>query len=455
MNQNNRLLRMQEINKSFYGVPVLKDVSFDLSSGEIHALVGENGAGKSTLMKILSGTYTSDSGQIFINDEEVNIKSPSIALKYGIGIIYQEFRLAPQLSVAENIFLGNEPTKYGDILDWARIRKEAQSLLDDLHLNIDPRSRVEELTTAQRQLVEIVKIISRSPKILILDEPTSSLADSEVDILFDRLKILKTRGIGIIYISHRLNEIKSIADRVTVLRDGHYIDTLEKKDIDLNKVIQMMVGRTGLETYFRETEKIDNECILEVRNLSNEFVRNISFKLYKGEILGFAGLMGAGRSEAMRAVFGIDPIDEGEVIINNKKIEISHPKNAISKGVGFAPEDRKEQALFLEKNVGVNISIASLFKNKSGFRTIRKEKEIAKEFVASLNIRTPDIFQKVKRLSGGNQQKIVISRWLALEPNILILDEPTRGIDVGAKTEIYDILSEMVKKGCGGDCCFI
>ncbi len=445
--KNTPLLRMEDICKTFHGIKALDKVNFDLYPGEVHTLVGENGAGKSTLMKILSGSYQSDSGSIFINEKQTQIKSPADAIEIGIGIVYQEFMLAPHLSVAENIFIGREPVKYGDLLDWSKMYENTATLLEELNVRIDPKTRVEDLTVAKRQLVEIAKIISQKPTILILDEPTSSLSDSEVEVLFEKIQVLKSHGIGIIYISHRMDEIKRIADRVTVLRDGQYIGTLEKKQIDLKRIIEMMVGRKDTAIYKRERKIIKRNPVLEVKNLSNDKVKNISFQLHEGEILGFAGLMGAGRSEAMRAIFGIDPTDKGEIFIRGKRIDITHPKEAVRQGIGFAPEDRKEQALFLEKDICTNVSIAMLYKRKGGIRSPQKEYSLTKEFVKKLNIQTPNIYQLTKRLSGGNQQKVVISRWLSIDPDILILDEPTRGIDVGAKTEIYEILSKMVDKG--------
>lgn len=441
------LLSMEKISKSFKGVTALDNVSFDLRAGEIHTLLGENGAGKSTLMKILCGAYTKDSGVIKINGVEKHINSQAAAKKEGIGIVYQELMLAPALTVAENIFMGKEPKKHG-FIDVKRMNEDAQKLLDDIHLNIRPTQMLGTLTVAQRQLVEIAKVLSENPKILIMDEPTSSLAEADVDMLLDRIVELKKTGIGIIYISHRMGEIKRITDRATVLRDGKFIKTCDKDEIDIDKLIALMVGREESVDFHRSKAISDDaECVLEVRHLTNKNVKDVSFKLKKGEILGFSGLIGAGRSETMRALFGIDPIESGEVYVKGEKVKNSHPGKLIRKGVAFAPEDRKQQALFLDYSVWSNLSIANLYTKKSGIRNLSKEKQLAEEYKNKLNIQTPGVSQIIRRLSGGNQQKVVISRWLANNPDILILDEPTRGIDVGAKSEIYSILSKLAEQG--------
>jgi ribose transport system ATP-binding protein len=441
-----KLLRMEGISKTFHQVRALDNVRFDLNAGEILALMGENGAGKSTLMKILSGSIQADAGTIFLEDKPVSVGSPAAAKRHGIGVIYQELMLAPDLTVAENIFMGREPAR-GIIFDWKKINKAAGDLLEGLDIHIDPRTPVENLTVAQRQLVEIAKALSQNPRILIMDEPTSALPESEVDELLKRVLRLRDSGIGIIYISHKMDEIKRIADRATVLRDGAYIGTLSGSEIEIDRIIEMMVGRTTTLDFHRESAASGREVALEARNLTNGFITDISFKLYKQEIVGFAGLMGSGRSEVMRAIFGIDPLESGEVLIGGKRCGPDHPSRMIRTGIGFAPEDRKDQALFLDMPVDDNISIARLYRNKNGIRKKQQEKTMARDYVKKLNISTPGIHQAVKRLSGGNQQKVVISRWLANSPDILILDEPTRGIDVGAKAEIYEILSKLVKTG--------
>jgi ribose transport system ATP-binding protein len=441
-----KLLRMEGISKTFHQVRALDNVRFDLKAGEIVALMGENGAGKSTLMKILSGSVQADTGTIFLEDKPVFIGSPAAAKRHGIGVIHQELMLAPDLTVAENIFMGREPMR-GIIFDWKRLNGNTGTLLEGLEITLDPRTPVRNLTVAQRQLVEIAKVISQNPRILIMDEPTSALPESEVDELLKRVLRLRETGIGIIYISHKMDEIKRIADRAVVLRDGAYIGALSGSEIEIDRIIEMMVGRTATLDFHRDRSTAGGEVALEARNLTNKFIKNISFKLHRQEIVGFAGLMGSGRSEVMRAIFGIDPLESGEVLIEGKRCGAEHPSGMIRLGMGFAPEDRKEQALFLDMPVDVNISAARLYRNKGGIRKKKQEKTLAREYVEKLNISTPGIHQVVKRLSGGNQQKVVISRWLANSPEILILDEPTRGIDVGAKAEIYEILSRLSESG--------
>lgn len=420
---------------------------FNLFAGEIHALLGENGAGKSTLMKILCGAYAKDAGHIFINGKEETIDSQFSAKEKGIGIVYQELMLAPHLTVAENIFMGKEPLKHG-LIDRKTMNKNAEEYIRELQINVKPDIQVRHLTVAQCQLVEIAKVLSGNPSILIMDEPTSSLSDADVEMLLNRINSLKEKGIGIIYISHRMDEIKQIADRATILRDGHYIATLTKEEMDIDHIIHLMVGRENTIDYHRQSNtSITEEVVLDVRHLVNSHVKDVSFQLKKGEILGFAGLIGAGRSETMRAVFGMDPIDSGEVYVHGKKCKLNHPSKLIHEGVAFAPEDRKQQALFLDSTVWSNISIAYLDHSGKIVRNIAVEKQLAESYVKKLNIQTHGVNQTIKRLSGGNQQKAVISRWLANKPDILILDEPTRGIDIGAKTEIYTILSELAQEG--------
>lgn len=446
MQTENTLLSMRHITKAFNNVLALQDVDFDLRSGEVHVLVGENGAGKSTLMNILTGAIHADSGDILMGDKKMAIKTPSDARRLGIEIVHQELMLAQHLSVAENIYLGKEPTKALGKIDWAQLRRNACNLLAELHIDLNVSTPVKELTVAQRQLVEITKVLSQNPKILIMDEPTSALTETDIDLLLQRITELKKRNIGIVYISHKMEEIIRIADRATVLRDGRYIGTLDKKDIQVQRIIEMMVGRKNTIDYHRERTE-NAGVVMEVRNLTNNSIKDISFELKKGEILGIAGLMGSGRSETVRAIFGIDKIDQGEILLGGKPIKISHPRKAIQYGIGFAPEDRKEQALFLNMAIWPNVSISRLYRKKNGIRAIREEKNLAKDYIQKLNIRATGVQQRVRYLSGGNQQKAVISRWLAIDPKILILDEPTRGIDVGAKTEIYEILSELTQKG--------
>jgi ribose transport system ATP-binding protein len=441
-----KLLQIEGISKNFFQVQALNNVNLDLYAGEILALLGENGAGKSTLMKILAGNIQPDTGTLLFEGRPISITSPAMARIYGIGVIYQELMLAPALSVAENIFMGREPMR-GIVFDWKTLNKRAQELLDRFNINIDAKTLVMNLTIAQRQLVEITKAISQNPKILVMDEPTSALPESEVDGLLQRVRQLRDSGMAIIYISHKMDEIRKIADRAAVLRDGNHIGTLSRDEIEINRVIEMMVGHAQNLDFHRNSIGFRGCPVLEVRHLCNKRIKDISFKLNKQEIVGFAGLMGSGRSEVMRAVFGIDPVNKGDVCINGKKCNLSHPSKIIRQGVGFAPEDRKEQALFLDMSVEVNIVLAQLHRIKSGIRNRKKEKILARDYIQRLRISTPGIQQEVKRLSGGNQQKVIISRWLANNPDILILDEPTRGIDVGAKAEIYEILSLLAKSG--------
>jgi ABC-type sugar transport system ATPase subunit len=444
--QSDHLLFMKQITKRFNGVPVLTDVDFSLFGGEVHVLVGENGAGKSTLMNILTGSVRADEGELWLDGQKADIRTPADSRALGIEIVHQELMLAPHLSVAENIYLGKEPLGSFGKIDWKRLNSDAARLLEELHIQLDVHTQVKALTVAQRQLVEIAKVLSQNPKLLILDEPTSALTESETDLLLQRVELLKERGIGIVYISHKMDEITRIADRVTVLRDGRYIGTLDREEIEIQKIIEMMVGRKDVIDYHRRHE-FSNEPVLEVRGLSNHTIRDIGFTLHRGEILGIAGLMGSGRSETARAIFGIDKVERGEIFLDGKQVHITHPRKAIRHRMGFAPEDRKDQALFLRMALWPNISISRIFKNKWGVRDIRGEKRLAEEYRQKLRIRTTGIYQTVQRLSGGNQQKAVIARWLATDPKILILDEPTRGIDVGAKTEIYELLSELTDKG--------
>ncbi len=439
------LLTMDHINKSFFGAKVLDDVHFDLKRGEVHALIGENGAGKSTLMKILSGALASDGGDISIDSKNMRLSSPHEANKAGVAIIHQELMLAEHLTIAENLLLGREPAKYG-VIDKKQMFSQAQGILDSMDIRLDAREPVERLTVAQKQLVEIAKSISRTPRILIMDEPTSAIAAEEVNALLERIEHLKTTGVGIIYISHKMEEVMRIADRVTVLRDGQYIGTLQGEEIELSTIIEMMVGRKETLDFHRNRGEQAAENILEIKNLSNSSIRNVSFQLKKGEILGVAGLMGAGRSETMRAIFGIDELDSGEIWLEGKRIRPS-PSAMIREGVGFAPEDRKQQALFLDMALYPNVVTAQMRKRRGGWRSISEEKVLTKRYINDLSIKTTGISQTVKNLSGGNQQKTVVARWLAIKPKILILDEPTRGIDVGAKSEIYEMLSEMADSG--------
>ena len=446
--ENSVLLQMKNIHKQFPGVYALRNVDFELRAGEVHALLGENGAGKSTLIKVLGGIYSIDQGEIFIDGNQVNIANVSDAQKNGISIIHQELVLVPYMTVAENIFLGREPLNALRMVDYDKMNSDAQALLDAYGLNIRADRRLGKLTTASQQMIEIIKAISFNSRILVMDEPTSSLSDKEVDYLFDTIRRLKSEGVGIIYISHRMSELNTISDRVTVMRDGEYVGTKVTKETDNSELISMMVGRE-LTNYYTRTYSAVDETVLEVKGLnSGSFLKNINFDLKKGEILGFAGLVGAGRSEVMRCLFGIDPIESGEIQINGTKVDIKNPQQAMKNGLALVPESRKEEALFLQQSVQFNTTIKVLEEFMHGvFVNSSKEIDIAQKYVDDMSIKTPSLSQVVGNLSGGNQQKVVIGRWLATAPNILILDEPTRGVDVGAKAEIYAIMNELAKQG--------
>jgi ribose transport system ATP-binding protein len=445
------MLEMRNINKSFPGVQALKSVNFDLKRGEVHGLLGENGAGKSTLIKILTGVYQKDEGQIILEGKEVNIYNPREALNLGIAAIYQELSLQPYLSAAENMFLGQEIKKSGKIInliDWEKTQEEAKKILQELDLDLDLNIPVKELGIGKQQMVEIAKVLSKNAKIVIMDEPTSSLSERETEELFRVILRLKEKGISIIYISHKLEEIFKICDRVTVMRDGEKIITLDPKTTTKDELIKHMVGRT-LEQHYSKIETVRGEEALRVENLTREGVfSNISFTSYTGEILGIAGLVGAGRTEIVRAIFGADPIDKGKIYVFGKEVRIRGPIDAIKHGVVLIPEDRKSQGLVLIHSVLDNIALSSLPKYKNGillnYQSINRE---VNELIKRLNIKTPSPKKITRELSGGNQQKVVIAKWLTQKAKIFIFDEPTRGIDVGAKVEIYSIMNELVKNG--------
>ncbi|WP_321992440.1 sugar ABC transporter ATP-binding protein [Marispirochaeta aestuarii] len=442
------LLEMNHIRKEFPGVLALKDVSLQLRAGEVHALLGENGAGKSTLIKILGGIYARDAGEIVIDGKVVHIDSVHDAQKYGISVIHQELVLVPHMTVAENIYLGREPLKSGRFVDFKKMHNDAKKLLDSFELDIRPEEEISELTIAQQQMVEIIKALSFNAKILVMDEPTSSLSEKDVDFLFENIRKLKKAQVGIIYISHRMSELKQIADRITVIRDGEYIGTKDTKTTDNDELIAMMVGRQ-LTNYYTRTFGNPTEKVLEVKNLSDgKLLKDVSFHLFKGEILGFAGLVGAGRSELMKCIFGIDPFQSGEILLNGKPAVIRNPDEAMKKGIALVPESRKLEALFPDQTVKYNITIKALGEFIHGIHVNNaQETKITREYVDKMAIKTPTYQQVVGNLSGGNQQKVVIGRWLATKPKILILDEPTRGVDVGAKAEIYAIMNNLVKEG--------
>ena len=444
------LLKMEHIRKEFPGVVALKDVSLELRAGEVHALLGENGAGKSTLIKVLAGIYAAERGSIQINGKPVTIATVHDAQENGIAVIHQELVLVPHMTVAENIFLGREPKTKRNTVDYKKMNADVKELLNSFELNFIPDEEVSRLTIAEQQMVEIIKALSFNSRILVMDEPTSSLSEKDVGFLFDTIKKLKKNGVGIIYISHRMSELKQITDRITVIRDGEYIGTKDTATATNDELISMMVGRQ-LTSYYTRDYGAPTEAILEVRGLSNEKLLNdVSFELKKGEILGFAGLVGAGRSEVMKCVFGIDPFVKGEIFIEGKPVNIKNPDDAMRLGIGFVPESRKIEALFPVMSVMYNITLKSLEKFIRGiFVDHEKEAAITKEYVDGIAIKTPTYSQLVGNLSGGNQQKVIIGRWLATRPKILILDEPTKGVDVGAKAEIYAIMNDLAKQGVG------
>jgi ABC-type sugar transport system ATPase subunit len=445
------VLKAINISKSFPGVQALKDVSIDIIQGEVYAILGENGAGKSTLIKILGGIYRTDSGEIEINGKQVKINNVQDAERNGIAVIHQELCLALNISVAENVFLGREPVHYRTkFIQFNKMYSEAQKIMEDVGLKVNSKAIVNDLSIAQRQMVAIARVLSRKSNIIIMDEPTSSLTSNEVNSLFKIIKTLKEKGVSIIYITHKLDELYEIADRVTVLRDGEYIGTKNVAETKNEELIHMMIGREPKQLY-KFAKRKHGEKILQVQKLSTgTFLKDISFDLSQYEILGFAGLVGAGRTETVRAIFGIDPISSGKIFLEGKQVKIKKPKDAIDLGVVLVPENRKEHGLFLGNEVGYNITI-SILKELISYLKVYKEKEnnIIDKYIKKLNIKTPTHKKKVIELSGGNQQKVVIAKWLCARPKILILDEPTRGIDIGAKVEIYELIEQLSKEGVG------
>lgn len=444
-----KLVEMTGIEKYFPGVHALKSVQFDLVPGEVHALMGENGAGKSTLMKILSGIYQRDGGTLKVEGVEVSPQTPRAAQDLGIGIIHQELSLMNDLTVAQNIFIGREPRKRFGRLDEAALNAQTAEIFASMNLGLDPRAPVGSLTIAKQQMVEIAKALSYQSKVLVMDEPTAALNDAEIAELFVIIRRLRAEGVGIVYISHKMDELKQIADRVTVMRDGEYVSTVDAADTPISKIIAMMVGREVSEEPLDVPDLGDAEISLQVTGLNRGGdIHDVSFSIRKGEILGFAGLMGAGRTEVARAIFGADPKDRGDIRVHGRAVSIKSPSDAVRAGIGYLSEDRKHFGLATGMNVRDNIALASMDRFTSkGVLSDAEMAKTAQRYITQLGIRTPSDTQEVRLLSGGNQQKVVIAKWLLRDCDILIFDEPTRGIDVGAKSEIYKLLEELAAQG--------
>ena len=441
-------LEMRGIVKRFPGVLALDHVNLSVKKGEVHALLGENGAGKSTLMKILSGAYQKDEGEIIFEGNKVEIHSAHDAQRLNISTIYQELNLTEQLTVAENIFMGRQIMKNRFMMDWKTLYTKAQELLDDLGVEIDARTLVRDLGVAHKQMVEVAKALSINSKLLIMDEPTAPLTNREIDTLFETIRMLKNRGVSIIYISHRLEEVMEICDRATIMRDGANVTELNVADTDLDEIIRYMVGRTLTEK-FPKIHVTPGEVRLKVEHLhAGKQVQDVSLSARGGEILGIAGLVGAGRTETARAIFGMDEKESGDIYIDGKQVAISQPLDAINLGLGFVTEDRKGEGLVLAMPVGQNMTLATLDKiGPSTHMSLNREKAIVNEYIDKLNIKTPSPQQLARNLSGGNQQKVVLAKWLLSDAKVIIFDEPTRGIDVGAKIEVYNIINDLVRAG--------
>lgn len=449
------IVKMEGISKAFAGIKALDDVQIELRKGEVHALMGENGAGKSTLMKIMTGVYSSDSGKMYLHNtssnqlEEVEVKSPIAAQKLGLSMVFQEFNLLENMNIAENIFIGREPLGVGQTVDKKQLLQNAVAELKKVNLDIDPITEVSKLSCGQKQCVEIAKALSFNARVVVFDEPTASLSEKESQTLFKIIKDLKAKGVCIVYISHRMEEVFELSDRITVFRNGKYIDTVNTRDVQEKDIISMMIGhklnilkKSGKEFVNK------NKVVLEVKNVKIfPGAKPVNFKLYEKEILGFFGLVGAGRTELARIIFGVDSIGSGEIYVEGGKVKISSPKDAIQAGIGLVPEDRKGLGLVLGMSIKDNILISKIGQFKSALLDKKVLKNITGAFISDLGISLRNEEQEVKELSGGNQQKVVIAKWLAMEPNILIMDEPTRGIDIGAKSEIYSLMRKMTEQG--------
>lgn len=451
MNDQDAILQMRSITKAYPGAQALAGVDFAAQRGEIHALMGENGAGKSTLMKILAGVVAKDEGEILLDGRAVNPQTPAEAQALGVSLVHQELSLAPNLSVAENIYVRREPRRFGALgfINWRELNARAKELLDQFELEIEPDALVKDLSLAKRQIVEIAKALSVDAKLLILDEPTSSLETHEVELLFKLLRRLVERGLSLIYITHRMDEVFRIADRVTVLRDGRLVGTREKAEASADEIIRMMVGR-ALENLYPEKAERTGEVLFELRGLTAQGkFYDVNLSVRRGEILGLAGLIGSGRTESMMAAVGHAPLDSGQVIIDGTPVRIDSPRDALRLGVVYSPEDRKYQGLFLSQSVRANIVASSLHEcaGRAGLMRRTAEQNLSAGFMRDLAIKAPDIESPVSALSGGNQQKVLLAKWLATRPRVMIVDEPTRGVDVGSKSEIHHLLRRFAKEG--------
>lgn len=444
-----RIIEMRNITKSFGGVHALEDVSLEVERGEIHALIGENGAGKSTLLKILAGAYAKDSGSIAINGKAIDNSDPRQVIDSGLSVIYQEFMLAPDLSVAENIFIDNIQ-RAGFFIHWKKLYQQAKDELDKIGFgHIDPRTKVKDLSVAHQQIVEICKSIARNSQVLVFDEPTAVLTHSETEKLLDLIQFLRRSGVTIIYVSHRLEELFRISDRISVLKDGKSVGVFETASITQEELVTKMVGRKISQLFPSREVVVDrSKPILEVRGLqASTFVTGVDFSLYPGEVLGFGGLVGSGRTETMRAIFGLDKKSRGEVLLNGEPVKFRSPKDAIEKGIGLLPEDRKHQGLVLEQTIRVNATLVS--QQKIGFINQKQERQHVTDLLKKLSTKYGSTEDHVNSLSGGNQQKVALAKWIDVDTHVMILDEPTRGVDIGAKTEIYAIINDLAAKGVG------
>ena len=449
---DNQIISVKSLNKNFGGIRAISDIDLDFRCGEIHALMGENGAGKSTLCKILSGAYTPDSGTIVINGKEFGELTPRMAKDEGIGMIYQEFNLVNEMTVYENIFLGKEIRK-GMLIDRKAMIAQTRELFRRMNITLDPMTKIKDLSIAYCQLVEIAKTLQEKVRVIIFDEPTAPLTADEISVLFGIIRKLKEDGLAVIYISHRMDEIMGLTDRVTVMRDGKIVKTLQTDQTDIQEIIRLMIGRTIDETFpaRRLSSEIDRSGVpaLEVRGLTNSKVKDVSFRLYRGEILALSGLVGSGRTEILRALFGADPISKGEILVNGEKVDFKNkPSKAIRAGISLLPEDRKRQGLHLFMSIRNNLSLAKIRElSKLLFIDLREERQQADRYIHTLSIKIASLKNPVSSLSGGNQQKVVVSKWLMTDGDILLFDEPTRGIDVGAKKEIYELLDRLRREG--------